>query len=41
VPHYSGNIVAATKSHAGTHSVRMCGPGLVLNPVELTCSFLH
>jgi hypothetical protein len=41
VPHFSGNIVAAAKSHAGTHSVRMCGPGLVFNPVELTCSFLQ
>jgi len=42
LPHYSGNILAlanASPHTTGTHSVRMCGPGLALDPVLLTCVF--
>jgi hypothetical protein len=39
IPHFSGNIVAPATLRQGTHSVRMCGTGLVLNPITLTCAF--
>jgi len=39
IPHFSGNIVAPTTAQHGTHSVRMCGAGLVLNPITLACAF--
>ena len=39
IPHFSGNIVRPAPAQHGTHSVRMCGTGLVLNPVTLTCAF--
>lgn len=38
LPHYSGGIIA-TKATTGTHSVRMCGPGLTLDPLALTCAY--
>jgi hypothetical protein len=37
LPHFHGNITG-TAQH-GTHSVRMCGTGLVLSPITLTCAF--
>jgi hypothetical protein len=37
-PHYSGNITVWTDI-AGTHSVRMCGAGLVLDPLTLGCAY--
>jgi hypothetical protein len=40
VPHYSGNIYALANT-TGTHSVRMCGPGLALDPLTLTCAYAH
>jgi hypothetical protein len=39
IPHFSGNIVATPSAQHGTHSVRMCGAGLVLDPIALTCAF--
>lgn len=42
LPHYSGDIptlVSASPYATDTHSVRMCGPGLTLDPVVLTCVF--
>ncbi|HEX9335253.1 MAG TPA: hypothetical protein VF892_05195 [Pseudonocardiaceae bacterium] len=38
LPHYSGDVLALTNT-TGTHSVRMCGPGLALDPLALTCAF--
>jgi hypothetical protein len=40
VPHYSGDIHALTNT-TGTHSVRMCAPGLMLDPLTLHCAFPH
>ncbi|HYS36215.1 MAG TPA: hypothetical protein VEO01_11345 [Pseudonocardiaceae bacterium] len=39
MPHFSGNIVTPAAAQHGTHSIRMCGTGLVLNPITLTCAF--
>jgi hypothetical protein len=39
-PRFSGDITADTEFRANTHSVRMCGPGLVFNPIALTCDSL-
>ena len=40
LPHFSGGINAAVNP-AGTHSVRMCGTGLTLDPLALTCAYPH
>jgi hypothetical protein len=39
-PRFAGDIIANTEFRANTHSVRMCGPGLVFNPIALTCDAL-
>ncbi|HEX5400808.1 MAG TPA: hypothetical protein VFX16_00755 [Pseudonocardiaceae bacterium] len=43
VPHHSGNMRAATGVWArdSIRSVRMCGPGLAIDPIALTCAYLH
>lgn len=40
VPHYSGNVQTGT-GHADLRSVRLCGPGLALDPIALTCAYLR
>lgn len=40
VPHYSGNILAVG-GRAELKSVRLCGPGLALDPIALTCAYLR
>ena len=43
VPRTSGNLVPGTGSGARTaiRSVRLCGPGLALDPDALTCAYLR
>jgi hypothetical protein len=43
VPHHSGNLWSATvvPAHTAIRSVRMCGPGLAIDPVALTCAYLR
>jgi hypothetical protein len=44
-PHHSGNIagngVTVRPGHTDIRSVRLCGPGLALDPIALTCSYLR
>lgn len=39
---YTGNILAtASTSRYTTHSVRMCGPSMTLDPITLGCAYSH
>lgn len=40
VPHYSGNVLAVAR-RTDLESVRLCGPGLALDPIALTCAYLR
>lgn len=43
VPHHSGNLApgAGSAARVQIRSVRLCGPGLALDPVALTCAYLR
>ncbi|HEX5116577.1 MAG TPA: hypothetical protein VFW65_15380 [Pseudonocardiaceae bacterium] len=42
-PRHTGNLAPSTGPWArqGIRSVRMCGPGLAIDPVALTCAYLR
>ncbi|HEX3650290.1 MAG TPA: hypothetical protein VHV49_17825 [Pseudonocardiaceae bacterium] len=40
-PHHTGNLVPSTGPYADVRSVRMCGPGLAIDPIALTCAYLR
>jgi hypothetical protein len=43
VPHHSGTMhpITGLWAHDSIRSVRMCGPGLAMDPFALTCAYLH
>jgi hypothetical protein len=41
VPHHSGNLSRHPGAREDVRSVRMCGPGLAIDPIALTCAYLR
>lgn len=41
VPHHSGNLSRHPRAREDIRSVRMCGPGLAIDPIALTCAYLR
>jgi hypothetical protein len=43
LPHHTGNLVPGDRTWARTpiRSIRLCGPGLALDPIALTCAYLR
>lgn len=41
--HHTGDLVpgAGKRAHSAIRSVRMCGPGLAIDPIALTCAYLR
>lgn len=42
LPHHSGNLApTGRRAHVYIRSVRMCGPGLAIDPIALNCAYLR
>jgi hypothetical protein len=40
-PQHTGNLAPGTLEYTDIRSVRLCGPGLAIDPVALTCAYLR